>query len=91
MKFCALTTFSCLGTVSGAGVRVESPLEGWARRYGLNVREAGRELVVWGQLTPGLSAKGFQDLAQLSETPMRAEGNRLSGDCGGRRFEVVVL
>ncbi len=90
--FLALTTLAGLGSLNGMQLPVGNAgsLEKWARRYGVRLTDSAGELQLSGCIASRDLAGGLQELAELSETPMRAAGSQLRGSFEGRLFELTL-
>jgi hypothetical protein len=91
-KFIAMTTLAGLGSLNGKQVPVgnEGELQDWARRYGVRFADSAGAFQLKGHIAANDLGVGLQALAEVSETPMRAEGSRLRGSYEGRVFEVTL-
>ena len=87
-----MTTLDGLGSLNGKQLPVgyEGGLQDWARRYGVRFADSAGEFQLKGRIASSDLGVGLQALAEVSETPMHAEGSRLRGSYEGRVFEVTL-
>ncbi|MGJ8695235.1 MAG: hypothetical protein ACSHYF_02895 [Verrucomicrobiaceae bacterium] len=90
--FLTLALGAGMGSMVAVGSEraVPGSLEGWAARYGFSVSEGGKGVSLQGGIRADQLATGLQELAALSESAMRAEGNVMTGMVGERPFQVVI-
>ena len=81
-----------LGATSVSGAEQDTPdsLSGWAAKYRFTVVDNRNVVSMDGRMSNDQLAKGLQELAQLADSPMRADGNHLLGASGERLFQVLL-
>ena len=77
-----------LGATSVSGAEQDTPdsLSGWAAKYRFTVVDNRDVVSMDGRMSNDQLAKGLQELAQLADSPMPADGNHLLGASGNDFF-----
>lgn len=93
-QFLMLTTLTTLASLGETMFPVkgssEVGLADWARRYGFHIRPSKNGTKLVGSCSPDRLPESLRELSELSDSPLYADLNRLTGSSRGVPFEVLI-
>ena len=87
MKRRNFTTLTIVGALTAAlGVSFGSPLERWARRFGVQIEDGETLLLRLEHCHPRIVAKVLNELDSIADGALYCEGSRVRGNINARPF-----